>query len=181
MKTSKILVSYIMFLFLTLFIFSIPSYAQSDGSNEVFEEFFKLRLLGGFGYTRTDYAIPDKNNLNYSGSIQLQQFVAAKYAAGFDFGYVHLLEGDKFNFQSYLVAVMLERRIGKYGIAQIGLGGYMSDGDNSGNPFGVRTKLGLDFPFAQSLSGTVVFNNDIIFESSPLYLYGFEFGITVTL
>jgi len=137
-------------LFVLVFVLSgICCYAQSA----------MIRPDASIGF----FSAGDKHGVSYSygGKVILMANNSQRYGVLVD----HLvLSGE-----SYLtVGIFLEQLVFKYFNMGIGTAGYIGL-KNGGNPFGLYTHLGFEYPFTARFYFLAAYQNDMIF-SSPLIM-----------
>ncbi len=136
-----------------------------------------FRAIGGIGVTQTslEYAEMDKSNRHYGG--QFVTYVSDKHAYGLEV-VQHQVFDTKEGPQEYLsVCILLEAKLFKIWLNQMGIAGYIGSGINKRRPFGFRSSTGVEYLIKERFLLSILLRKDIIFEDETIFSRSIEFGI----
>ncbi len=146
----------------------------------------KLRFTAGIGTTSSvDATIGtgNKTALRIGGTYLYR--ISKRIGIGVDLGFIKAYKREFNNFDftvSYFTLLtMIEINFLKNDllIFQIGQGGYMATGDNSGSEYGLRLGGGVDIPVGSNISIPILLRTDFIFASDMIVPITVNAGITI--
>lgn len=158
-----------------IFFILVMALFVTFGLTSVFAE-SSIRAMGGVGKTSTSFDYSGKDLLNYHYGGQFVTHVAEKYAYGLEVMQYHAFSSDDGNYDYLSLCIVLEAKLFKIWLNQMGVAGYIGNGDNDLKPFGVRLSTGLDIPICKNFSIPVMWRSDFIFDEKNVFTTGIEVG-----
>lgn len=144
-------------------------------------ENFKARLLGGGGYTNTNYDFPGRGSFNYHYGIQLLNTIPndpSQRAWGIEISDLHAFGSDAGDFKYLMIGVMVERKFFGFLLGQLSTAAYIGRNDiNKRNPAGFRTAVGPEWAITKDIAVSVLFRQDLILDEKRISALSVETGI----
>ncbi len=163
-------------------VFGITSWLNAKGGQH------KIRFTAGIGTTSSvdvNIGTGNKTALRIGGTGLYR--ISKLIGVGVDLGFVkaYKQEFNNFNFtvSYFTLLTMIEFNLLKNDllIFQIGQGGYMATGNNTGSEYGLRLGGGVDIPVGSNISIPILFRTDFIFASDMLVPITINAGITIKI
>lgn len=140
----------------------------------------KLRVLAGLGHTNTNFDFPGMDKTNYHYAVQLLTYIPGdrlQRGWGIEIGRHRTFKSDAGDVEYTSVGILVESKLFRKIVGQVGTVGYISEDDNDRKPFGLRASIGIERKIGDRLLISGRFRQDLIFDTESISASSLEVGL----
>ncbi len=138
-----------------------------------------IRPFTGISYSKSNGT--GGAGFGYQAGLRLMLSANKRQSYGLEISYLDLygLENNGPDIRYTAVGLVIEQIRESGFLMSIGTLGYIGMGDNSGNPFGIRSKLGWEPRFKNGVLPFIVYRGDLIFDTPTRRVNALSVGLRI--